>query len=116
VHQQLQHHHWVLTHLDGEPIASHHNDTPDLEIGEHFTINSIAGCNRYVGQAHLQKNTFWATDIIRSDRACPAPFDAIEQAVLMTLTEGATLSGTVNRLILQGKKHQLEYQLRDWVL
>jgi len=44
------------------------------------------------------------------------PLDTIEQAVLTTLTESATLSGTSQTLILQGKQHRLEYTLRDWVL
>ena len=35
---------------------------------------------------------------------------------LTTLTERATLSGTSQTLILQGKQHRLEYTLRDWVL
>ncbi|MFM5687435.1 heat-shock protein HslJ, partial [Aeromonas caviae] len=37
-------------------------------------------------------------------------------AGLSTLAEGATLSGTSQSLILQGKQHRLEYTLRDWVL
>jgi heat shock protein HslJ len=46
--------------------------------------------------------------------ACPE-LDLIEQAVLATLTEGATLSGSTQTLILQGKRHRLEYRLQDWV-
>jgi len=51
-----------------------------------------------------------------AEMACQAPLDAIEQAVITTLLEGATLSGTTQTLILKGKQHSLEYTLRDWVL
>ena len=47
--------------------------------------------------------------------ACTPPLDAIERAVLTTLTDGASLNGDSQSLILQGKQHRLEYQLRDWV-
>ena len=48
--QDLQHHHWVLDRLDGQAIASRRSNPPDIEIGEHFTVNGIAGCNRYFGR------------------------------------------------------------------
>lgn len=115
VPQDLQHHHWVLSKLDGQPVASVRDNPPDLEIGEHFTVNGIAGCNRYFGQGHLKKDKLWVTSLGSTVRACTPPLDAIEQAVLTTLTEGARLSGDSQTLILQGKQHRLEYQLRDWV-
>ncbi|MFQ2246559.1 META domain-containing protein [Aeromonas enteropelogenes] len=115
VQQDLQHHHWVLSKLDGQPVVSVRDNPPDLEIGEHFTVNGIAGCNRYFGQGHLKKDKLWVTSLGSTVRACTPPLDAIEQAVLTTLTEGARLSGDSQTLILQGKQHRLEYQLRDWV-
>ena len=88
---------------------------PDIEIGEHLTVNGIAGCNRYFGQGHLEDDRLWVTSLGNTEMACLAPLDAVEQAVLTTLTEGATLSGTPQTLILTGKQHRLEYKLRDWV-
>ena len=113
--QDLQHHHWVLDKLDGQAIPSSRVNPPDIEIGEHFTINGIAGCNRYFGQGHLEDDRLWVTSLGSTAMACPPRLDQIEQAVLATLMEGATLSGTPQALILQGKRHRLEYRLRDWV-
>ena len=113
--QDLQHHHWVLDRLDGQAIASRRINPPDIEIGEHFTVNGIAGCNRYFGQGHLEDDKLWVTSLGSTEMACMPPLDTIEQAVLTTLTEGATLCGTSLNLILQGKQHRLEYTLRDWV-
>lgn len=113
--QDLQHHHWVLDRLDGQAIASRRSNPPDIEIGEHFTVNGIAGCNRYFGQGHLKGNKLWVTSLGSTAMACPPELDLIEQAVLATLTEGATLSGSTQTLILQGKRHRLEYRLQDWV-
>lgn len=115
VQQDLQHHHWVLDKLDGQPVPSGPDNRPDIEIGEHFTVNGIAGCNRYFGQGHLDENRFWVTSLGSTAMACPPQLDQIEQAVLATLTEGATLSGSAETLILKGKRHRLEYKLRDWV-
>lgn len=114
--QELQHHHWVLDRLNGQPVVAARDNQPDLEIGEHFTVNGIAGCNRYFGQGHLEGEKFWVSSFGNTGMACQAPLDAIEQAVIATLTEGATLSGTTQTLILEGKRHRLEYRLRDWVL
>lgn len=91
------------------------DNPPDFEIGEHFTVNGIAGCNRYFGQGHLEDDKLWVTSLGSTEMACMPPLDTIERAVLTTLTEGATLSGTSQNLILQGKQHRLEYTLRDWV-
>lgn len=115
VRQDLQHHHWVLSKLDGKPVEAPRDNPPDFEIGEHFTVNGIAGCNRYFGQGHLKNDTLWVTSLGSTEMACQPPLDAIEQAVLTTLTEGARLSGSSQTLILQGKQHRLEYTLRDWV-
>ncbi|WP_439842583.1 META domain-containing protein [Aeromonas taiwanensis] len=113
--QDLQHHHWVLDRLDGQAIASSRVNPPDIEIGEHFTVNGIAGCNRYFGQGHLEGDRLWVTSLGSTAMACPPGLDLVEQAVLATLTEGATLSGTPQTLILQGKRHRLEYKQQDWV-
>ncbi|MFM5010281.1 META domain-containing protein [Aeromonas veronii] len=115
VQQDLQHHHWVLSKLDDQPIKAPRDNPPDFEIGEHFTVNGIAGCNRYFGQGHLEDDKLWVTSLGSTEMACMPPLDTIEQAVLTTLTERATLSGTSQNLILQGKQHRLEYTLRDWV-
>ena len=115
VQQELQHHHWVLDKLDGQAIPSSRVNPPDIEIGEHFTVNGIAGCNRYFGQGHLEDDRLWVTSLGSTAMACPPRLDQIEQAVLATLMEGATLSGTPQTLILTGKRHRLEYRLRDWV-
>ena len=115
VQQELQHHHWVLDKLDGQAIPSSRINPPDIEIGEHFTVNGIAGCNRYFGQGHLEDDRLWVTSLGSTAMACPPWLDQIEQAVLATLMEGATLSGTPQTLILTGKRHRLEYRLRDWV-
>ncbi|MGB6190709.1 MAG: META domain-containing protein [Aeromonas molluscorum] len=113
--QDLMHHHWVLDKLDDQPITVPARNRPDLEIGEHFTVNGIAGCNRYFGQGRLKGDRLKVNNLGSTSMACLAPLDTIEQAVLDTLQQGATLEGDTQRLILQGKRHRLEYKLLDWV-
>ncbi len=69
--QDLQYHHWVLDRLDGQAIASSRVNPPDIEIGEHFTVNGIAGCNRYFGQGHLEDDRLWVTSLGSTAMACP---------------------------------------------
>lgn len=110
----LLHRHWLLSEIDGKTIPST-SEPPHLEIGEHLTINGIAGCNRFFGQGHLEDDWLWVTSMGNTETACAADLDQVEQAVLETLTDGGKLSGSIETLVLQGKQHQLTYRLKDRV-
>ncbi|ENY72356.1 META domain-containing protein [Aeromonas diversa] len=110
----LMHHHWVLESLDGRPVQAERGQEPDLEIGENFTVNGIAGCNRYFGMGNLEAGRFWVTSMGNTEMACLEPLGEIEQAVLLTLQEGASLTLTPEALHLAGKRHTLRYRLEDW--
>ncbi|ALP40675.1 META domain-containing protein [Aeromonas schubertii] len=110
----LMHHHWVLESLDGQAVRAERGQEPDLEIGENFTVNGIAGCNRYFGMGNLDRGRFWVTSLGNTEMACTVPLDTVEQAVLTTLQEGASLTLEPEQLILKGKRHTLHCRLEDW--
>lgn len=109
----LQHHHWSLTSINGEAINT--DIKSDLELGEHFTINGLAGCNRFMGNAELNKGALSAPNLATTMMACNTDEQEIETAVLQTLTEGAKVKNKGQQLILTGETYTLVYKLADWM-
>lgn len=49
--QDLQHHHWQLSHIDGKALTENEDTLiPRLEIGENLTTNGFAGCNQFLAK------------------------------------------------------------------
>ncbi|OXY80393.1 META domain-containing protein [Oceanimonas doudoroffii] len=109
----LQHHHWNLAAIDGVAVGA--DIQSDLEIGEHFSINGLAGCNRFFGSATLEQGKLRADPLGVTQMACAPEQQKVEAAVLNTLTQGATVQHSGQQLELKGEQHTLTYQLADWV-
>ena len=58
--QDLQHHHWVLDRLDGQATASRRSNSLTSRIGEHFTVNGIAGCKPLLARV-TSSDKLWVT-------------------------------------------------------
>ncbi|WP_298719859.1 META domain-containing protein [uncultured Oceanisphaera sp.] len=113
VESDLQHHHWNLTAING--VAVDPEIKSDLEIAEHFTINGMAGCNRFFGSATLEQNRLKADPLASTKMACDPVAQKVETAVLQTLGEGATVNNQGQQLELVGEQYTLTYQLADWM-
>lgn len=113
VDSDLMHHHWNLSAIDGVAIGS--DIKSDLEIGELFTINGLAGCNRFFGSASVEKNRIIADPLASTKMACSPAEQAVEQAVLETLGKGATVNNSGSELELVGDMYTLSYTLADWM-
>ncbi|MBO1520094.1 META domain-containing protein [Oceanisphaera pacifica] len=113
VESDLKHHHWNLVAIDGAQIDD--NIKSDLEIGEHFSINGLAGCNRFFGSATLKQNRISADPLASTKMACSPAAQAVETAVLHTLGTGAEVDNQGQTLQLIGDKHTLTYDLADWM-
>ncbi|WP_107852281.1 META domain-containing protein [Oceanimonas marisflavi] len=109
----LQHHHWNLAAIDGVAVGA--DIQSDLEIGEHFSINGQAGCNRFFGSATLEQGMLRAEPLGVTQMACAPAEQKVETAVLNTLTKGAAVSHDGKQLELKGKQHTLTYELADWM-
>ncbi|WP_428196094.1 META domain-containing protein [Aliivibrio kagoshimensis] len=114
--EALQHHHWILTKIDGEAISTPDKfAAPDLEIGENFSANGKAGCNNFFGQAELNdKGQFRIERMGMSMKACLGDVMKTEQVVTSTLSDWSDISLTKESLTLQGEQHQLTFTLSDW--
>lgn len=108
----LQHHHWNLVSIDGVAIDTEVKS--DLEIGEGFRINGLAGCNRFFGEAKLDGKTLLAPHLATTMMACMDNAQQIETAVLSTLNSAPSIQLNGQELILNGA-HQLVYKLADWM-
>ncbi|MGO1246197.1 MAG: META domain-containing protein [Oceanisphaera sp.] len=113
VDSDLKHHHWNLVAIDGAPIDT--DIKSDLEIAEHFSINGLAGCNRFFGSASLEKNHIKAEPLASTKMACSPAEQAVETAVLQTLGSGAKVDNQGQTLTLIGDQHTLTYDLADWM-
>lgn len=109
----LQHHHWNLVSIDGEAVNPVLNS--DLELGENFTINGQAGCNRYFGEAELTNGVLKAEKLGTTMMACTERVQKVESAVIKTLIQGAKVTNKGKTMTLVGEEHTLVYKLADWM-
>lgn len=114
--QDLQHHHWVLSEIDGKAVnVMEHFEAPDIEIGEHMKANGNAGCNRYFGQAELKDGQFRIEKMGMTMKMCPDEPMELERTMTNVLTDWSDISLTKESLILKSDQHELTFTLRDWV-
>jgi heat shock protein HslJ len=113
--ESLQHHHWVLEQIDGQPITAEKGQHPDLEIGEHLRANGNAGCNRFMGQVELQGQQLRITNMASTMMFCPAPQQDWERAMTSTLSDWSEAEFSAQHLRLKGSQHELLLRLSDWV-
>lgn len=112
----LQHHNWILTHIDGKPINLPQDfSAPNIEIGESFTANGHAGCNRYFGQAELKGDQFRIDKMASTMMICPQEAMDLETVMTAVLGEWSTMTLTKQELKLKNDKYTLTFKLRDWV-
>ncbi|WP_261815373.1 META domain-containing protein [Vibrio gallicus] len=111
----LQHHHWQLTAIDGQPITvMEHFNAPTLEIGENLTANGSAGCNNFFGQAELEDGKLRIEQMGMTMKMCPPEVMDTEMAFSKALTEWNTVVLTSTTLELQNSQHNLTFTLSDW--
>ncbi|OBT13468.1 heat-shock protein HslJ [Vibrio sp. UCD-FRSSP16_10] len=112
----LQHHHWILSDIDGEPIASDpHFKAPTLEIGENMTANGLAGCNNFFGQGELNNGKFRIQQMGMTMKMCPDAIMKTEMLYSQALAQWNQVTLTQSQLVLKGPEHTLTFKLKDWV-
>lgn len=113
--ESLQHHHWVLEQIDGQPVVAEKGRQPDLEIGEQLRANGNAGCNRFMGQVEIQGQQLRISKMASTMMFCQAPQQDWEAAMTSTLSDWSEASLSAQQLRLKGTKHELVLRLSDWV-
>ncbi|MFH4663891.1 META domain-containing protein [Vibrio cidicii] len=114
--QDLQHHHWQLSHIDGKALEENESTLiPRLEIGENLTANGFAGCNQFFGQAELKGTQLRIEKMGMTMKMCHEEQMHIEQVVSGTLTHWSEVTLTNETLTLKSAQHELVFTQRDWV-
>jgi heat shock protein HslJ len=113
--ERLQHHHWVLEQIDGQPLVAEQGKLPDLEIGEQLRANGNAGCNRFMGQLEIQGQQLRISQMASTMMLCQAPQQDWEEAMTSTLSGWSDAELSAQHLRLKGRQHELLLRLSDWM-
>ena len=112
--QDLQHHNWELTQVDGKDVVKNERlRTPNLEIGEKMIANGNAGCNNFFGQAEVKDNKFRIEKMGKTMKMCIGDIMDSEQAVSQTLQDWSDMTLTKDSLVLKNDVHTLTFKLSD---
>lgn len=111
----LQHHHWALEQIDGQPVSAAKGQAPDLEITQQLRAHGNAGCNGYFGQLQIQEQQLRINPMGSTQMACPAPQQDWENAMTSTLSQWSEATLSAQQLRLKGPQHELLFRLSDWV-
>lgn len=112
--ENLQHHHWVLEKIDGQPVLAPNGQQADLEIGEQLHASGHGGCNRYTGVLEIRGQQVRIGKMISTRMFCPAPQQEWEQAMNSTLGDWSEARLSPEHLVLKGSEHELVLRLSDW--
>lgn len=114
--EQLQHHQWQLTHINGQPLILDENyPSPTLTLDEEMMASGNAGCNQFFGQAELNNNRFRIERMGMTMKMCFGEVMDTEQLVSQSLTDWNDVIVTQETLTLKNDAHTLTYTRYDWV-
>lgn len=112
----FQHHNWILEKINGKTISvTEGSRVPNIEVGEHFTVNGFNGCNTYRGFAELNGTKFRIGQMANTMKMCPENETAQERAMTHVLSNWSQVTLTKYNLVFQNDRYKLEFRLRDWV-
>lgn len=114
----LQHHHWVLSKIDGNEVAKDaKGQVPDLEVGEDMFAHGMSGCNSYRGLAEINPKTgfFRVNQMAMTMKMCQGDAMDTERAMASTLSTWSKIDLGKDTLTLSNNQHTLTFTLRDWV-
>ncbi|WGY47151.1 MULTISPECIES: META domain-containing protein [unclassified Vibrio] len=113
--QDLQHHNWQLTQIDGQAVKQgDRHQVPRLEIGEKMMASGNAGCNNFFGKAELKDNRLRIEKMGMTMKMCIGDIMDTEQAVSQSLQEWNDITLTKQSMILKNDVHTLTFTLSDW--
>ncbi len=116
--QDLQHHNYVLTTIDGKTYRTAKNAmSPNIAFGEKMNISGQM-CNNYFGQGELKNNVLTAKGVGMTRKFCGDKIlNQLDQQIGQLLDSGAKVALKDNGqiLVLSNEKTILEFKLKDYV-
>ena len=112
--QQLVHHRYVLTQVDGAPLDAT-TRMPDISFGEDLHVAGSM-CNRFMGQGELHGDVLKVKGMASTRMLCAEPhLNELDTLIGQMLGSGAQVTQTQKKLELKTSQHTLTYKLADLV-
>lgn len=112
--EQLQHHRFILTSLDGQPLK---DGTKPLELsfGEKTFVSGNM-CNRFSGEGKVSDGELKVKELAMTRMLCADPqLNELDATLGKMLRDGAQVDLTENQLTLATADRTLVYKLADLV-
>lgn len=116
--QDLQHHNYLLTSINGKAFATPDNAmSPNIEFGENMHVSGSM-CNNFFGQGQLKDGVLTATGVGMTRKFCADDtLNTLDHLISQLLEKGAKviLQNNGQKLILSDNTTVLEFKLKDYV-
>lgn len=112
--QQLIHHNFILTEIDGERIVGK-TGTPTISFGEKMFVSATM-CNDFNGMGRINNSALTVKHLSKTELEC-VDEDLSKWDILIKrmLTDGAVISYDDQKLILSQGRSKLVYTLKDYI-
>ncbi|ELX8378281.1 META domain-containing protein [Providencia vermicola] len=112
--QQLIHHNFVLTEIDGKPIIDKIS-VPSLSFGEKMFVSATM-CNDFHGMGRINKSTLMVKHLSKTELECvDEDLSKWDSLINRMLTDGADISFSDKKLTLTQGRYKLVYTLKDYM-
>ncbi|BBV08489.1 heat-inducible protein [Providencia stuartii] len=112
--QQLIHHNFILTEVDGHPIVGKVG-VPSLSFGEKMFVSATM-CNDFHGMGRINNATLVVKHLSKTELECvDEDLSKWDPLIKRMLTEGADISYNDKKLTLSQGRYKLVYVLKDYV-
>jgi heat shock protein HslJ len=106
---------WLLDKVNGQPIDAKLAPAPSLHLRRPVKdlpadIDGLAGCNRFFGEGKLRAQKLVFESLSSTVKECPAHLDALELAVMDTISNEPKVTFLGQHLILRASGNVLEYR------
>lgn len=112
--QQLIHHSFVLTEMDGNTITGKVG-VPTLSFGEKMFISATM-CNDFYGMGRISDSVLTVKHLSKTELECvDEDLSKWDKLIKRMLTDGSVVSYHGKKLILTQGRYKLVYTLRDYI-
>ncbi|EKT57532.1 META domain-containing protein [Providencia sneebia] len=112
--QQLLHHNFILTEIDGRPITGK-TSTPTISFGEKMFITATM-CNDFYGMGRVHNATLRVKHLSKTELECvDEDLSKWDPLIKQMLSDGVAISYNNKSLVLSQGKKKLVYTLHDYI-
>lgn len=110
--EQLQHHRFVLTSVNGAPVENKEEPLA-LSFGEKLSISGNI-CNHFFGNGKISDNKLTVDNLAMTHMLCPdTQLNSLEVTFSKMLEDGAQVNLTGDQLTLRSADQTLVYKMAD---